>query len=43
MFAGVDSTDFVRTGTMTGIEGFPPEASNKSINHIVKELKQSNK
>lgn len=41
MFAGTDSMELVKQGTMTGIQGFPAEASTQSISDIVKELKRA--
>jgi hypothetical protein len=41
MFSGTDSIELVKQGTMTGIQGFPAEASSQSISDVVKELKRT--
>jgi hypothetical protein len=41
MFQGTESIELVKQGTMTGIQGFPAEASTQSISDVVRELKRS--
>jgi len=43
MFQGTDSIELVKQGTMTGIEGFPSEATTQTISDVVRELKRRNK